>query len=140
MPAGPHIASAHSPANELILWTLSRQELVQVIWRSCVSRVNFSSLKIGLNLTLSPGQKPLHIFAEQIRLQINGSADLGFAQPRHVKRVRNDPDAKTFFLHGGDGETDAVHRDRAFENEITHHVRWRGNVENVIFAGALDRK
>src|SRR5215469_15830444 len=57
------------------------------------------------------------VFAKDVRLQIHGIANLSFAQRRHFVRVRNEPNAKTPFFYRCIFEADAVHRDRAFENQ-----------------------
>ena len=49
----------------------------------------------------------------------------------------NNPDAETFFLHARHREADAVHRHRAFEDNVTHHFRRRGDVEHVVLPHAF---
>src|SRR5436190_2530598 len=81
--------------------------------------------------------KLLHVFAEQVCLEVHGISNRALAQRGVFIRVRNDPDAKTFFAHTGDGEADSVHGDGSFEDNVTHHFRRRGDVEHVILAGAF---
>jgi hypothetical protein len=82
----------------------------------------------------SAGDEMLDIFAQQIGFQIHCVAHLPFAQHGNIKGMGDDPDAETFLLYGGHRQADTVHCHGSFEDEVTHDLGRRGNIENVILA------
>jgi hypothetical protein len=81
------------------------------------------------------GKKFLDVFAKQVGFQVHGVAHLALAQSGDFKRVRDDPNAETFFTHGCDGQTHAIHRDRTLVNDVTQHLRRSGDFEDMIRTG-----
>src|SRR5260221_5379389 len=77
------------------------------------------------------------VLAEEVGFQVHRVADRAFAQGGRLERVGDDPDAEFLFAHGRNGEAYPVHGDGTFENDVAHHVGWRGDFEDVVASGAF---
>jgi hypothetical protein len=86
-------------------------------------------------MVCSGSEKLFDVFTEEVGFKIHGIADLAFAKRGDFISVRDDPDAETVFLHGSDGEADAIERDRTFVDHVAHDFGRCGDIEDVI---ALD--
>src|SRR5436190_2218221 len=71
------------------------------------------------------GNELLHVFGEDVNLEVDRVSGLGGAERRALERLRDQRDREPVLADLGDGERDAVDRDRA----LLHHVaqqRWVG--------------
>src|SRR5438105_11201287 len=88
----------------------------------------------ALGLASSGAEKFLDVLSQQISFEVDCISHFSLAQRGDLISMWNDPNPEIFSADARHGKADAIHRDRAFEDDITHHV-WRGgNVEHMVIS------
>ncbi len=85
-----------------------------------------------------PRQHSFDIFCENVELEINPITNLEGIEIGVAFRMRDDPDGQAVCEQFGNGETDAINRDRTFAGDIVIEIRRQLHFEPIIFTDGIE--